>query len=192
MVETVLAQELLAVELGGLLDAADLRFERLVFGVEEAAVDRRIAAVRGLHRQLSQAPHDRMHLGQRALRRLHHAHCVLRVALGDGERPNLGGHALADREACRVIRRRDDPKTTREAVKARVERGGRTLQVLLRLQRRDVGLDRYGHCLSPASSAARSTAYSFSLRAVRARRATRLLSTVKLLASGTRLPDVSR
>src|SRR5205085_1613364 len=120
--------------------------------------------------ELAHAPENAADLTERAVRRLYHADRVVRVALGDDVGANLGLHPLADRESRGVVRRGVDAQAARELLEARLERRRRAREVLLRVQRRNVGDDTEGHGEAPdwyVLLAGPSSAYGRSVRTSR-------------------------
>src|SRR6185503_6509438 len=102
-------------------------------------------AVRGLDGELAHADQVGVQLVERALRGLHEADAVARVAAGLVERADLRAHALGDAEAGRVVRSARDAQTGGQAREVPGQAIGDGRQVRLRRLRVDVGVDTESH-----------------------------------------------
>ena len=84
-------------------------------------------------------------IAERAFGRLRQRDTVVGVARGDVQAAQLAVHALGDRKARGVVLRRVHAQARGEALHRDRERGLRGVEVALRVERADVGVDRLCH-----------------------------------------------
>ena len=102
-------------------------------------------AVLVLHAQVTHALEHRVHLGQRALRRLDQRDAVLRVALRLGETTDLAAHLLRDGEAGGVVGGTVDAIAARELLHGLAGLDARGGELTMRVERLDVVLNTKAH-----------------------------------------------
>ncbi len=114
----VRANQLSAVELRRVLDSADLRLQGAELRLQELAIVFGQTSVGRLHADFTHTTQNVVHFSECTFGRLRHRDTVRSVAFGNVVRADLRLHALADREACGVVRSGVDAKAARQAVEA--------------------------------------------------------------------------
>src|SRR5690606_15886580 len=119
---------------GGLRDAVELGGERADFFVECLAVGGRVGGVGRLDGQFADALEDVAGGLECAFGGLGQRNAVVGVAAGLVETTDLRGHALGDRQTGGVVLGGVDAQTGRQTLQRGAERGGRVVQVALRVE----------------------------------------------------------
>ncbi|CUK09083.1 Uncharacterised protein [Achromobacter sp. 2789STDY5608615] len=143
-------QHLHAVEVGLFRDAVDVRQALVDFVLHRIALLLRVAAVAGLHRQLAHTLQVGVDLGRGAFGGLRQRDAVVGVARRLRQAPDVGGEAVGDGHAGRVVLGAVDAQARGQALDRGAERRLRFVEVVLRDQRQIVGIDDCGHVLAPS------------------------------------------
>jgi hypothetical protein len=115
------------------------------FGLQGLAVAGRVGGVGGLHGQFADALQVVADFAQRTFGDLGQRDAVVGVADGHVQTADLGGEALADGQAGRVVLRAVDAQAGREALDGGSERAAAGAQVALSVERHRIGVDYLCH-----------------------------------------------
>src|SRR4051812_37422561 len=138
-------QQLDAVELSARADALDFAHELLRLGGDGRLVAGAERAGLVLHGQLTDALQHGVDLVEGALRSLHEADRVLRVALRLRQTTDLATQLLADRQPGSVVGRTIDARTGAQALHRLLHVRARRLKLTVSVERLDVVVDAKGH-----------------------------------------------
>ena len=134
-------EQVLAVELRVRRDVADLRIQRVHFGLQVGKIVGRVGVVGRLNGQLALALQHVGHFVQRAFCGLRHRNAVVRVADALGHAAHLRRHRRCNREAGRVVLGRVDALAGRKAFHCGAHGLGRLRGGIRRLHGADIGVD---------------------------------------------------
>ena len=150
----VAVEQVLVAELGLRADRVQLRVQVLDLGLDRGERAGVLGAgVRGLHDERAHALQDVLHGAEGAVGDLRDVGGVLGVGHGLGQTVDLAGQALADRQAGRVVGGLVDAQARGQLTERVLQLGLVRRQVVVRVERGDVGVDAktHGVCLPNVS-----------------------------------------